>query len=178
MRLFIAINFTPDERAALSDGAALLRQCSSSGTFTKEDNFHITLVFLGEQPEHKLRAIRQAIASSAGAPFDFRVGGLGKFRRQGGDIYWLGVEKRPELMALAAGLQKNLLASGFDIDARPYKPHLTLGRQVVLARPVKTGDMPSFTCHVHRVSLMLSERTRDGMRYTELYGKELADEKL
>jgi len=178
MRLFIAINFTQQERDALTAGAELLRRNSSSGTFTKEDNFHITLVFLGEQPEHKLKAIRQAINASAGAAFDLSVGGLGKFRRQGGDIYWIGVEKVPELMALADRLQKNLLTAGFDIEDRPYKPHLTLGRQVVLNGSVKNEDMPSFVTHAHRVSLMLSERTRNGMKYTEIYGKELASEQI
>ena len=173
MRLFIAINFTDENRRILADAAELLRSNSRSGTFTREENFHLTLAFLGEVEPYNVKKLRQIMAAAADEAFDFEIGGLGKFKRTGGDIYWLGVERKPELMTLAKNLQDNLRAGGFDIEDRAFKPHLTLGRQVILNCDPKSLDMPTIKCHAGRISLMQSERVRGVLTYTEIYGKEL-----
>ena len=93
--------------------------------------------------------------------------------RTGGDIYWLGVEKKSELYSLADNLKQGLKDNGFSIDDKPFKPHLTLGREVILNRDPKSLTMPELSCHVSRISLMKSERIRGVLTYTEIYGKEL-----
>ena len=173
MRLFIAVNFTDDIRRELTGAAELLRANSRGGTFTREENFHLTLAFLGEVQPYDVKKLRQIIAASVGEAFDFGIGGLGRFKRSGGDIYWLGIERVPELMELAKRLQNGLRAGGFDIEDRAFKPHLTLGRQVTLNCDPKSLDMPELTCHAGRISLMQSERIRGVLTYTEIYGKEL-----
>ena len=173
MRLFIAINFTDENRRILADTAELLRANSRGGTFTREENFHITLAFLGEVQPFEVKKIRQVMAASAGPAFDFEIGGLGRFKRTGGDIYWLGIERVPELFDLAEKLQTGLRAAGFDIEDRAFKPHLTLGRQVILNCDPKTLDTPVLSCHAGRISLMQSQRIRGVLTYTEIYGKEL-----
>lgn len=176
MRLFIAINFQKNELDTLSDAADMLWENSVKGNFTRTENFHITLAFLGEIPEARVREIRGIIneATKDIKPFEFKIGGLGRFRRNGGDIYWLGVEKKRELTELADRLCQKLRSSGFIIEDRAFKPHLTLGREVVLSCKPNSLTMPELFCPVSRVSLMSSQRIRGILTYTEIYGKELS----
>lgn len=176
MRLFIAINFSDKNLGILSDAAGILRENSSKGNFTRTENFHLTFAFLGEVPEAKVSGVRRAINQAVNgiAPFDFSIGGLGRFKRTGGDIYWLGVEKKRELFALANNLKQTLKDNGYTIDDKPFKPHLTLGREVILNCDPKNITMPNLTCHAGRISLMKSERIRGVLTYTEIYGKELS----
>ncbi len=175
MRLFIAINFSDKNLGILSDAAGILRENSDKGNFTRTENFHLTLAFLGEVPEARVSGVRRAINQAAEgiAPFDFNIGGLGRFKRTGGDIYWLGVEKKRELFTIADNLKQGLKDSGYSIDDKPFKPHLTLGREVILNCDPKSLTMPELSCHVSRISLMKSERIRGVLTYTEIYGKEL-----
>lgn len=173
MRLFIAINFTEEDKRILSHAAEVLKQNSRKGNFTRKENFHLTLAFLGEIQPSKVSGIRHVMDKAAKEPFDFEIGGLGRFKRTGGDVYWLGVEKKPELMELAERLISGLREAGFDIEDRAYKPHMTLGREVLLNCDAKSLDMPKLICNVHRISLMKSERIKGVLTYTEIYGKEL-----
>lgn len=176
MRLFIAINFSEENLNILRDTADLLRRNSTSGNFTRTENFHITLAFLGEISGARVSGIRHIINEAVMdmTPFEFSIGGLGRFRRTGGDIYWLGVEKTPELMELADRLNKKLRAANYSVEDRAFKPHLTLGREVILCCKPEILATPRLSCKVNRISLMKSERIRGVLTYTEIYGKELS----
>ena len=51
MRLFLAINLEPDLRRAIVDVTAPLRTAAPSLGWLGEARLHLTLKFLGEQPE-------------------------------------------------------------------------------------------------------------------------------
>ena len=70
MRLFIAINFDDkikDELCLLTDE---LKNYSVSGNFTRRENLHLTLVFIGETPSNKITSIKSAIDNIQQQPFD------------------------------------------------------------------------------------------------------------
>lgn len=48
MRLFIAINFNEDVIEDLVRLQAEFKRCRVAGNFTKPENLHLTLVFIGE----------------------------------------------------------------------------------------------------------------------------------
>ena len=48
MRLFIAINFSSEEKSKLFSIIADLKKYTVGGNFTRSENLHLTLVFLGE----------------------------------------------------------------------------------------------------------------------------------
>lgn len=163
MRLFIAIHFSPAVERLLLQTIESLRAQASGGNFTRAENLHLTLAFLGET-EHETAA-RAAIDACATPAFPITVGGFGRF----GDLYWVGVEKNPALSSLASNLQNELRARGFSIERRPFKPHITVARQVVLPSPPHL-EVPHATMTADRVSLMRSDRVAGTLRYTELYG--------
>ena len=166
MRLFVAIHFSREVKNVLLSAIDELKAQTVSGKFTSPENLHLTLAFIGESD--KVLAIRTAIDSCAIPPFEMAVSGTGHF----GNLYWVGIEFSQKLKALAESLQSELRISGFDIENREFKPHITLARQVETSSPVSL-NIKRTAMTVSRISLMKSERIGGRLTYTEVYGRAL-----
>ena len=103
MRLFLAIQLSPAVREALLTAQDALRR-QGRGSFPPPENLHLTLAFLGEQPPARMGEISGAmLKATKNAPgFELRFDRAGRFRREGGDIWWLGAAESPELTKLQA----------------------------------------------------------------------------
>ena len=177
MRLFLAIELSDAVKNQLCAAVDTLRANARSGNFTRRENLHLTLVFLGEQT--RLDAVKTAMEEAAGNSFSLILSGAGTFRREGGDIWWCGVEKSPALAALYTSLCAALRTRGFLLEAREYRPHLTLGRQVRM-QPSFDGEafaasIPAAAMEVKAVSLMQSLRVNGRLLYKCLYRTKLKD---
>lgn len=133
MRLFVAVTPPPEvRRAALEAVEGAARELGGAVRWTKQENVHLTLKFLGEVPQETLGVVRDALgeACSARTPFVAGLRNLGAFptpRRA--RVVWAGVDEGAEEMtALAAGIESALEPLGFEREGRPYMPHATLGR--------------------------------------------------
>jgi len=166
MRLFVAIHFSPEVRRVLLDAMDEIRRNARQANVTRPENLHLTLAFIGETTD--IRGAREAIDGIAGPTFGLVVGGAGHF----GDILWAGIAENPALAALAESVQNALRARGFSIERRPWRPHITLARQVRSDGPLKLS-IPETAMTVGRVSLMKSERINGRLTYTEVCGKDL-----
>ena len=127
MRLFIAITLNQEAKTAIGKVLKALRPHALRGRFTTEDNLHFTLAFLGETDRSEV--VQAVMDEVSAAPFTLTLGGLGRFPRPGGDILWLGAEAQA-LTGIVNQLNTALLARGFSVEKRPFKPHLTLGREL------------------------------------------------
>ena len=96
------------------------------------------------------------------------MGGAGRF----GDLWWAGVEPSRGLSALAESIQRALRERGFHVERRPFRPHVTLAREVRASAPLRL-DVPRMTMPVKRVSQMKSERAGGRLVYTEVWGRDL-----
>ncbi|HOJ47924.1 MAG TPA: RNA 2',3'-cyclic phosphodiesterase [Bacillota bacterium] len=168
MRLFTAILFTPEIKKVLTDHIAALKIASRSGNFTLENNLHLTINFIGETD--RVEDVKKAMSAIRFQPFTITLGKSGVFRRSGGDIYWLGIAQNPQLDSLHKNLFEALRAKGFTLENRDYKPHITLGREVVLNKTPAFSEKP-LQMTVSRVSLMKSERIGGKLVYTEIFYK-------
>ena len=142
---------------------------------------HLTLAFLGELSDEQLTGAIQAAEQVAqkAAPFDYRFSHFGVFGspRQP-RVIWVSIEeptgKLPQLHRL---LNMELEQRGFEVDTRPFSPHLTLSRikapltpeeqqhlQRLLAR--KDLFLSSPSSHVGAISVMKSELSRTGAKYS------------
>lgn len=166
MRLFIAIQFSEEVRHTLLSQIDALKAQATAGNFTRPENLHLTLAFIGESD--RAGELRQIIDRCACPPFELAISGGGRF----GSLYWVGVEKNPALRALGENLQAALRAEGFAIEERAFKPHITIARQLETNKPVSI-DAPRTAMAVSRVSLMKSERVGGRLVYTEVYGRRL-----
>lgn len=171
MRLFIAIAFPDKIKDRLKAGIDDLRRQGDRASWSRRENLHLTLEFLGE-----LDSAKEAIAAMEqvqAAPFRLEFAPSGRFRRREGDIFWLGIRPNEGLMELQKQLHHALQAQGLQLESRPYRPHLTLARhlrdqgEIMFPEPLPPAVL------VSEFVLMLSQRTPKGMRYIRLHRRKL-----
>ena len=176
MRLFIAILLNENIKSEVYEIETRLKERSQGGTFTEKENLHLTVNFIGETKrlEEVKEAMNRAVAKARAESFTLSFNGIGRFSRKEGDIYWIGVLREEVLWRLQKELVKELKNEGFyDLDDREYKPHLTLGRRIRVAKDFdaqafEAGITPMQTT-VKRLSLMKSERIGGRLTYTEVF---------
>lgn len=175
MRLFIAINFSSEEKSKLSSIIADLKKYTVGGNFTRSENLHLTLVFLGETG--RLADIMSAMDKVIASAFTLNLKGIGRFSRREGDIYWVGVEENKVLLNIYEQLYASLSSNDFTLEKRKFKPHLTIGRKVILKKGFSPTDfdrgLEPIKIEVTKISLMESKRVEGKLIYTPLYSKQL-----
>lgn len=129
MRLFTAVDPSPEVQENLRDLIGRLRPTARIA-WSRAENLHLTLKFIGEWPEEKLRPLEQALgAVEAPPPFEVRISGVGFFpNARAPRVFWAGVGSSPELGSLAGEINRLLAPLGIPRERRPYSPHLTLAR--------------------------------------------------
>ena len=167
MRLFVAINFNEPTRAALLSLRDELRSLSGRGSFSLPENLHLTLAFIGECDTKQAASVKAAMDAVSFDPFEVQVERVGRFRRDGGDIWWAGMRADKPLTDLQRDLTGKLIDAGFRLEKRDYKPHITLGREVVTdCTPWRINP---FGETVTAIDLMKSERIAGKLTYTAIY---------
>jgi 2'-5' RNA ligase len=142
---------------------------------------HLTLKFLGNVDQARVEEIVAALRGAAAgvAAFEAAVRGLGAFPTPTRPrVIWAGVSEGADTMVELAGRVDTALAIlGFPREARPFSPHVTLGRVRVprrdpaLAEALAGGEGREFgRVRVGRVALMQSRLSPKGSEYTELAG--------
>jgi RNA 2',3'-cyclic 3'-phosphodiesterase len=172
LRLFFALAPDAATRAAL---AALARDVAGAmgGRAPRDENLHLTLAFLGQQPSGRVAALAAigAAAATAAPPFVLTLDRVGAFRSAG--IGWAGTDRvPPALQAVVAALAAGLAAAGLPVERRPFHPHVTLVRRGTRA-PEGIAPAP-LDWHVERLVLMASDTLPEGPRYREIGGWPLA----
>lgn len=170
MRLFTAITIAARAKAQLAETARTLQACAVRGSFTRAENMHLTLVFIGET--ERLDAAKRAVRAVPTQPFSLHLEGVSKFDRRDGDIWWVGVRESAPLQAAYTAMCRALRTEGFDVSPRPYTPHLTLGRRVKMKSGFDAAafarQVPPLDVAVTRISLMESARVNGVLTYTVL----------
>ena len=176
MRLFVAVNFNDETKSQLLLLQNKLRSQVLRGSFTRPENFHLTLAFLGETPEEKLQRLSRIIEEIQSPPFDIPFSRTGCFTHSRKELWWIGADLNcpglPLLKAIHGRLINRLEKDGFTVDKRSFNPHITLGREIKHAGPVVL-DCQSIGVRVSRISLMKSEHSMGVRTYTELFGRQL-----
>lgn len=177
MRLFIAINLSENIKDELGKTITRLKAETRRGSFTRRDNFHITMLFLGEVDTSKVNNIKQAMEDVQATPFEINLSSLGYFKRNEGDIFWIGVHKNEVLNDIYEQLYSRLTQVGFSLEARQFKPHLTIGRRVIANHGFDSSSfsqsIPSMKMTINKISLMKSERINEKLTYSEIYARDL-----
>lgn len=127
MRLFVGIAL--DERAgrALEQVRERLAGRGDGLRWSRAEDRHVTLQFLGKADEGQVSCLAVRLAEVPGGPVPVRIAGLGFFARAG--VFWAGVERTGELLALQQRVVAATRGCGFVPEERDYHPHITLARQ-------------------------------------------------
>jgi len=160
-----------------------LRPQATGVAWVGADNLHITLKFLGGVEDTRLSDVAGAVGAAADVrAFDVELRGLGAFPTPTRPrVIWAGAAAAPAFAELAAGVDRALGALGFPPEARGFTPHVTLGRlrearrdPALAAALTAAATRPFGMLGVARLSLMRSDLSPRGARYTELHGWPLA----
>lgn len=168
----------------IHDATSPLRDAAPSMTWVREPQLHLTLKFFGEQPPEVADRVGGAMAKVASRHkhVPFTIGGVGGFpnlRRP--RVVWMGIAQNPRLELLHHDVEVACEAEGFEIDARPFRPHLTLartkGRSTIdelraLARAAKRVKVEAESV-VESIDLMASELSSTGSTYRVLSASRL-----
>ena len=168
MRLFFAVPFPPEVRSRLAEVQAQLRAQGVRGSFTRPENLHLTLAFLGDTP--RCRDAARVLAGLEGRSFPLTLSGLGAF----GDVWWAGVAPSAPLEALAQCLQQRLRETGFPLERRPFRPHITLLRRARGQLELQP-DFDPISVTASRVVLLESLRSQGRLLYRPVQEKRLPD---
>jgi len=126
-RLFFALWPNNQVRQSIID---LLPAVPVSGNcrITQPEDLHITLHFIGRVTYEVKDCLHHAARAIKSKPFFVNLDCLGNFNKA--KICWMGCQARPvELMLLHDKLGESLVNCGYQIESRPYKPHVTLARK-------------------------------------------------
>lgn len=173
IRAFIAIELDDALRSALAVQQFLLPLPRKEPV----ENLHLTLVFLGVQPEHKLEAVHEAIEDLRLPALSLTLAGLGLFGGEKVRAVWAGVVPDQGLMRLQEKLDTAVRRTGVETEHRRFLPHVTLGRfrppgaeeRMRIERAVAAGgDFRAGPMPVREFVLFESLRTSEGARYEPL----------
>lgn len=139
-RLFVAVDPPPEARADLAAALEPLRGVPGEPRWTVPERWHLTLLFLGAVPDRQVPELVAALEPEvrAAAPGRLRLAGAGRFgspRRP--QVAWIGLDGD---VAALADLARRLAAQArrlrLEVEDRPFRPHLTVGRW----RPGRPAD--------------------------------------
>lgn len=175
MRLFFAVELPDEVRRRIAAGVHELRRVMPAARWVRPEGLHITLQFLGEQPQGMVEPLGREVAEALG---DLRAvtvaldgGGFFPSPRHP-RVAWLG-GRAEGLDQWAECLQRCSSYHGVMEESRPFKVHLTLARLPQpwpanaverFLRTVEGWRLPPF--EIHEVVLFASELAADGARYT------------
>jgi 2'-5' RNA ligase len=166
LRVFYAL--WPDRivNIALVDAARRMHRVVA-GTRTRDDSIHLTLAFVGDVDGVQLTELMAPPADLAVTPFTLALDRWGCWARNG--IAWVAPSRVPDpLRELSAGMEAWLRGSGFEMEARPFNPHITLVRKAQCA--TLPDSAPCLQWRVEDFVLVRSTLAPDGSRY-EIIGR-------
>lgn len=179
LRVFVAISLSEPTRQTLRRMQQALNIKGLDAKWTRPDQFHVTLKFLGEIDASATDLVVASVERvvSGRAPFSLTFQGIGAFPGWSKPrVIWAGVaEGRVPLIQLAHEIEEALTGEGFASWDRPFRPHLTLGRvrsiepdvalSAILERLTNIAAGPE---RVERVVIYRSRLTAHGPIYSEI----------
>ncbi len=134
---------------------------------------HVTLAFYGEVGERAADDLAAELERAAtGGPFDLALSGVGAFGEgHRTHAIWAGVAANERLNVLAGRCRAAGERSGLKLEARTYRPHVTLAYLKPQADPARIGWITNHNllasppARVDRFGLYSSVLTHDGSHY-------------
>lgn len=171
MRCFIAIEFDDETKKFLVNIQDKLKSYEITGNYSRPENLHLTIRFLGVVDQYLFKAVKDAMKRVAlrHNSFDLNINSIGKFDKGNKSIVWAGLESSPALLKLYNDMDEELRAMMPALNKEKYSPHITLIREAGPKDKVSSfiSDMGDnnhrFT--VSGISLMESTRINGQLTY-------------
>jgi len=166
-RLFFALDISPSDKEKVHTWRK--RQLNIQAKAVSQNNFHITLAFLGGVSEHLekqiIKSCEQTIKPNLplySHPVTLQFDRLNIFKKP--QVLYLDCSNFPQpLINLANSLKQRAMSLNISQEDRPYRPHLTIYRKVKKLPDVLPPKLP---LNISTFSLYHSQSTPNGIIYT------------
>jgi 2'-5' RNA ligase len=129
MRLFIALDIDDPIRERITRFVEGVTGFAPDARWARPESLHVTLKFIGEQPEPAIEQIKQSLSTIQSSAAEIHFRGYGFFpTAKSARVFWIGMEAGPPLSALAASIDDKMSSLGIPREDRAFSPHLTLAR--------------------------------------------------
>ncbi len=132
-RLFASVDPPPEFEPRIRDVQSTLRQTNADISYTKPEQAHATVKFVGDVEEYEVDEVKDAVDAAVEdvEPFPLRLEGAGVFPSMDYvKVVWIGVDDPTgRLHDVADRLEDKTVGRGLaDGREHPFQPHLTVGR--------------------------------------------------
>ena len=179
MRKFVAIELDKRIKESLSSLIQKIDMGDRNVRWVKPQGMHLTLKFLGDVSEDKIKKVESLLGNIAKdySPFQLSLKGTGTFPPEARipRVAWIGIEKNEALQKIQTRVENALHKIRFPKEKRRYHPHLTLGRikgpqnlgtVITTLNQYKEAEFGEMT--VNRITLFKSTLKPTGAEYTIL----------
>lgn len=133
MRLFTAVVPPAAVLDALGTAVEAARPTARALRWAPREQWHVTLLFLGEVPDERVDAVAEELGRVAvrhpAMSLSLRGGGTFPTKPVRSRVLWAGLDGDTEaLTALANDLRDAAAGLGIPVEDRRYTPHLTVAR--------------------------------------------------
>jgi RNA 2',3'-cyclic 3'-phosphodiesterase len=129
MRLFIALDIDDAIRERITRFVEGVDAFAADARWVKPESLHVTLKFIGEQPETAVEQIKCALTKVVANTTEIHFRGYGFFPTpKSARVFWIGMDAGPQLAMLAAAIDEATSSVGLPKEYRVFSPHLTLAR--------------------------------------------------
>ncbi|WP_063344237.1 RNA 2',3'-cyclic phosphodiesterase [Vibrio jasicida] len=168
MRLFFALTFDQRSKSLLKQIQDRLQQQGIAGRYTCEDNFYITLAFIGESTEEETQRLIDIFHQLRSRCEQITVDHLGSFRQSGRQLAWLGIKDNLAVTTLQNELIEAIELHGFVTESRDYVPHITLARHVDQQASLYAVEISPLLLPIYSIALMESKTVNGKLVYHAL----------
>ena len=181
-RLFIGIKIPLSENLNKLINSVKTELKPSQIKWTKPDNFHVTIRYLGNTPTYYINSINMAIEESIEEckSFELNLQSTGTFGSSKPKILWLGIKENYALNDIYHKVNKALEPLGFEFKEQAFHPHLTLGRikhiynnSVIKLISDRLNNQPPQQYTISEINLFESELRNEGPKYIILQSHKL-----
>ena len=181
LRLFVALRVPGAVQREIGKAQTELRRALTPGaaSWTREEQFHLTLRFLGDVDASRVGELTEALRGACGgfAPMKLCAKQIGFFpNARAPRVLWVGIQDAAgNLPALQMAIVRATAEFGSQPDGKKFAAHITLAR----LKPLNPSEAATLAAAVDEyaakvfgewetatVDLMRSELLRDGARHT------------
>jgi len=172
IRTFISIEFPEKIKNEVQRIQLILKNLNFLGSFTKSENLHLTLKFLGEISEEQLDEIKTRLNKIVFKPLKLHLGQVGSFNfKNNPRIVWIAVLGE-SIFKLQASIDEAL--EGIFQKENQFMSHLTIARikhlsdKESLKKLISNLSVDASEFIISSFFLKKSELKKDGPIYTTL----------
>lgn len=173
MRCFVAVDLPSHTKSRIFHKFGIL---GSKGLFrgklVKKDNLHLTLKFLGNLSEDKIKEVKKKLKNIKFSKFEGKIGNTGFFDHENNiKVIWVELLSN-KLEKLQKEIDKEV--KYFGPQTKEFQSHITMARvtQVLnrqeLVKEVKNMNFRKLDFEVNEFLLLKSELTKQGPKYKVL----------